>query len=288
MGSGNHAFVTGGTGLVGRALVERLLRRGVNVTLMLRRNAEERRREAIDRMLAMAGGANGSLTLVSGDLAEPDMGLSAAGLDALEEAGHCFNVAAMYDITAEPEAIETVNVDGTKHLLSAMRRAGFDGRLHHVSSIAVAGNYADTFTESMFEEGQGFPHAYHRSKFESEKLVRESGFDHRIYRPSGVVGDSKTGAIDKIDGIYFGFRAFQKLAYALPRWVRLPLPRIRGAFNVVPVDYVADAIVHIAFCPTEARVFHLVDPKPPSLTKMTGILLDACLLYTSDAADELT
>lgn len=275
MGSANDAFVTGGTGLVGRALVERLLQRGVNVTLMLRRGAEERRKDAIDQMLALAGGTNGSLTLVTGDLSEPDMGLSSAGLDALGEAGHCFNVAAVYDITAKPEVMEEVNVDGTKHLLSAIRKAGFDGRLHHVSSVAVAGNYADTFTEAMFDEGQGFPHAYHRSKFESEKLVRESGLEHRIYRPSGVVGDSKTGAIDKIDGVYFGFRAFQKLAYALPRWVRLPLPRIRGAFNVVPVDYVADAMVHIAFSRTDARVFHLVDPKPPSLTKMTGIFLGA-------------
>ncbi len=98
----------------------------------------------------------------------------------------------------------------------------------------------------MFEEGQRFPHAYHRSKYESEKLVRESRFDYRIYRPSSVVGDSTTGAIDKIDGIYFSFGAIQKLAYALPAWVRLPAPRIRGAFNVVPVDYVADAMVYIA------------------------------------------
>ena len=54
-----------------------------------------------------------------------------------------------------------------------------------------------------------------------------------------MVGDSTTGAIDKIDGVYFSFGAIQKLAYALPAWVRLPAPRIRGAFNVVPVDYVA-------------------------------------------------
>ncbi len=275
MGSANHAFVTGGTGLVGRALVERLLRRGIHVTLMLRQGAEERRKDAIDRLLGMAGGANGSLTLVTGDLSEQDMGLSAAGLAALGEAGHCFHVAASYDIEAEPELIIATNVDGTQHLLSAMRKAGFDGRLHHVSSIAVAGNYAETFTEAMFDEGQSFPHAYHRSKFESEKLVRESGFAHRIYRPSGVVGDSKTGEIDKIDGVYFSFRVFQKLAYALPRWVRLPLPRIRGAFNVVPVDYVADAMVEIAFSDTEARVFHLVDPSPPSLTKMTNMFLAA-------------
>jgi short-subunit dehydrogenase len=144
-----------------------------------------------------------------------------------------------------------------------------------VSSVAVAGDYADTFTEAMFQEGQDLPHAYHRSKFESEQLVRESDLDYRIYRPSSVVGDSKTGTINRIDGVYFSFGAIQKLAYALPAWVRLPVPRIRGRFNLVPVDYVADAMVHIAFSKTDAHVFHLVDPKPPPFVKMAAMFVSA-------------
>lgn len=275
MSSANHAFVTGGTGLIGRAVVERLLRQGLDVTLMLRAGAEERRREALGGLRAIAGGANGSLTLVTGDLAEPDLALSEDASAALRSAGHCFHIAALYDIDADPEAIERTNVEGTRHLLGALTKARFDGRLHHVSSVAVAGDYAGTFTEDMFQEGQALPHAYHRSKFESEKLVRESRFDYRIYRPSSVVGDSRTGAIDRIDGVYFSFGAIQKLAYALPGWVRLPVPRIRGRFNLVPVDYVADAMVHIALARTDARVFHLVDPKPPSFAKMTDMFVAA-------------
>jgi NAD(P)-dependent dehydrogenase (short-subunit alcohol dehydrogenase family) len=275
MSSPNHAFVTGGTGLIGRAVVERLLRRGLKVTLMLRNGAGERRKAELDALAALAGGTEGSLTHVTGDLCEPNLGLSDAGVAALSRAGHCFNLAALYDIEADPERIESTNVGGTEQLLSVLRKVGFDGRLHHVSSIAVAGDYAGTFTESMLEEGQRFPHAYHRSKLDSEKLVRASGFDHRIYRPSSVVGDSKTGAIDRIDGIYFGFAAIQKLAYALPAWVRLPVPHIRGRFNVVPVDYVADALVHIAFADTAAHVFHLVDPKPPPFAKMVATFLSA-------------
>jgi short-subunit dehydrogenase len=275
MSQANTAFVTGGTGLIGRALVERLLERGMDVTLMLRSGAEERRQDALAALRAEAAKHPGALSVVTGDLGKPGLGLDDAGLAALRGSGHCFHVAALYDIEADPEALAQTNIEGTKHLLSALGDSGFGGRLHHVSSIAVAGDYADTFTESMFEEGQGFPHPYHRSKYESEKLVRESGFEYRIYRPSSVVGDSSTGAIDKIDGVYFSFAAIQKLAHALPRWVRLPAPRIRGAFNVVPVDYVADAIAHIATSDSAARVFHIVDPKPPSLTKMTNIFLAA-------------
>ncbi|MGB7475242.1 MAG: SDR family oxidoreductase, partial [Polyangiales bacterium] len=267
--------MTGGTGLIGRALVERLLRRGLNVTLMLRAGSAERRKSELEALERAAGGTNGSLNHVTGDLRAVDLGLSEAGLAALSEAGHCFHLAALYDIDADPDALQKTNVDGTTQLLSALRKAGFDGTLHHVSSVAVAGDYAETFTEAMLEEGQGLPHAYHRSKLESEKLVRESGLDYRIYRPSGVVGDSKTGAIDRIDGVYFSFGAIKKLAYALPGWARVPVPRIRGGFNLVPVDYVADAMAHIAFADTGARVFHLVDPKPPSLLKMTDLFVAA-------------
>jgi short-subunit dehydrogenase len=275
MSSANHAFVTGGTGLIGRAVVERLLRRGVHVTLMLRSGAGARRKAELEALAALAGSTEGSLTHVTGDLCEPNLGLSDTGVAALSRAGHCFNLAALYDIEADAERIERTNVSGTKQLLGALRKSGFEGRLHHVSSIAVAGDYAGTFTESMLEQGQRFPHAYHRSKLDSEKLVWESGLDYRIYRPSSVVGDSKTGAIDRIDGIYFGFGAIQKLAYALPAWVRLPVPHIRGRFNLVPVDYVAEALVHIAFADTDGRVFHLVDPKPLPFVKMVATFLSA-------------
>lgn len=270
-----HAFVTGGTGLIGRAVVQRLLQQGVNVTLMIRSDAHERRAAEIETLASAAGDAHGSLRLVTGDLTEPRMGLSEEGLAALSESGHCFHLAALYDIEAAPDAIERVNVEGTRNLLSALREAGFQGRLHHVSSIAVAGDYEGTFTEAMFERGQRLPHVYHRSKLASEKLVRESGFDYYVYRPSSVVGDSKTGAIDRIDGVYYSFGAIQKLARAVPRWLRVPVPHIRGAFNLVPLDYVADAMVHIAFTAEGGQVFHLVDPKPPSLLKMTNLFLDA-------------
>ncbi|RZV52983.1 MAG: SDR family oxidoreductase [Deltaproteobacteria bacterium] len=275
MGSATHVFVTGGTGLIGRALVERLLRRGLHVTLMLRSGSDERRKDELDDLARAAADTNGSLSGVTGDLCTPDLGLADAGLTALAKAGHCFHLAALYDIDADSDALEKSNVEGTKQLLSALRKARFDGTLHHVSSVAVAGDYSETFTEDMFEEDQGLPHPYHRSKLESETLVRASGLDYRIYRPSGVVGDSKTGAMDRIDGVYFSFAAIKKLAYALPGWARVPVPRIRGGFNLVPVDYVADAMAHIALHDSDARVFHLVDPRPPSLVKMTQMFLAA-------------
>src|SRR4029450_7654451 len=137
------------------------------------------------------------------------------------------------------------------------------GMFHHMSSIAVAGLYDEgTFNEDMFDEGQKLAHPYHRTKFESEKLVRERvQAPTRIYRPSVVIGHSKTGEMDKIDGPYYFFKALQKARHALPEWV--PLVGLEfGYTNLVPVDYVAAAMDHIAHQPgLDGQAFHLMASK---------------------------
>ena len=93
------------------------------------------------------------------------------------------------------------------------------GRFHHVSSVAVAGEYDGEFSEEMFDEGQHLPSAYHRTKFEAERLVREqTELPWRVYRPAVVVGHSQTGEMDKIDGPYYFFPALARLAQ-LPSWM---------------------------------------------------------------------
>ncbi len=275
MNESERVFVTGGTGWIGRAVVERLLRRRIPVVLMLREGAEARRRDVLEALARTAEEHAATITWENGDLRKPGLGLSEHGRRTLGSSAHVFHVGAIYELDATAEALTETNVGGTQRLLEALDETGFRGRLHHVSSTAVAGNYAGTFSESMFDEGQKFLHPYLRSKHEAERLVRGSALDYRIYRPSSVVGDSKTGAMHRIDGIYYGFGALQKLAAALPSWVRIPVPRVRGRFNVVPVDYVAEAMVEIALRDVDKRVFHLVDPKPQRVLRMVSTLLRA-------------
>ena len=117
-----------------------------------------------------------------------------------------------------------------------------DATLHHVSSIAVAGDFRGEYTEDDFDIGQQLPTPYHQTKFEAELLVRSaSGLRYRIYRPAVVVGDSRTGEMDKIDGPYYFFGVLAKLA-VLPRLTPMMLPDTART-NIVPVDYVADALV---------------------------------------------
>ncbi|MEA2391429.1 MAG: hypothetical protein QOK31_1538, partial [Solirubrobacteraceae bacterium] len=103
---------------------------------------------------------------------------------------------------------------------------------------------------------------YHRTKFESEKLVREKvSAPWRVYRPAIVVGNSQTGEMDKIDGPYYFFKAIQKARHFLPEWMPLIGPEL-GYTNIVPVDWVAATLDHIAHEPDlDGQAFHLTNPK---------------------------
>ena len=254
-------FVTGATGLIGRRLLERLLvREGVDDVYVLVRPASVEKLAAQTEKLAGAE----RIRPIAGDLAQPNLGLSDEGIGKLRDAGidHFFHLAAIYDMTAGEEANRIANVEGTRNAV-ALANALEAGTFHHVSSIAAAGSFKGLFREDMFDEGQKLDHPYHRSKFESERIARtQTSMPWRVYRPAIVVGDSRTGEMDKIDGPYYFFKAIQKLRSLLPQWFPLVGPEL-GYTNIVPVDFVADALDHIAHQPgLDNRAFHLADPRP--------------------------
>ncbi|HCB12765.1 MAG TPA: short chain dehydrogenase, partial [Gammaproteobacteria bacterium] len=157
---------------------------------------------------------------------------------------------------------EKVNIQGTRNVV-AFAEAIEVGCFHLTSSIAAAGLYEGVFREDMFEEAEVLDNPYYRTKHESEGIVRrECSRPWRVYRPGAVVGDSRTGEMDKIDGPYYFFKLIQKLRSLLPPWV--PMIGIEGGrLNLVPVNFVADAMDHIAHQPgLDGQCFHLVDPQP--------------------------
>ncbi len=249
-------FVTGATGFIGRHLVERLLQRDGDVYVLVR----EESREKLDALMERWGGGD-RVKPVVGDLSEPMLGVSEEDRKALAGVDQFFHLAAIYDMTADETRNALLNVGGTQNAVQLANDVGA-GVFQHVSSIAVAGRYKGHFTEDMFDEGQELHTPYHRTKFEAEKIVREKVQGAwRVYRPSIVVGNSKTGEMDKIDGPYYFFKVLQKLRTALPQWA--PLVSIEwGWTNLVPVDYVAAAIDHIAHEEgLDGQAFHIIDPK---------------------------
>lgn len=246
--------VTGGTGFIGRRIVSRLLALpgDPEVWVLVRRASLGR----FERLATEWGERAHPLV---GDLTAPDLGLTDAGITELGDVDHVVHCGAVYDITADDDTQRAANVDGTRAVIALAKR--LDATLHHVSSIAVAGAFAGEFTEEDFDVAQELPTPYHQTKFEAELLVRsEPGLRTRIYRPAVVVGDSRTGEMDKIDGPYYFFGLLAKLAW-LPRLTPVVLPDT-GRTNIVPVDYVADAVTALMHTDGgDGRTYHLVAPR---------------------------
>ena len=253
-------FVTGGTGFIGRHLVRRLLERGGTVHVLVREGSRGR----LEELISSWGDTPGEVVPVVGDLTQPMLGLDEETIDELTgKIDHFFHLAAIYDMEADDEAIRVANVEGTMHAVEFANRAKV-GCFDLASSIAVAGLYKGVWREDMFEEAEELNrHAYFSTKHESELIVREQlEVPYRIYRPGIVVGNSETGEMDKVDGPYYFFKLIQRLRATLPQW--MPTVGIEGReINLVPVDFVADAIDYIAHLEgRDGEVFHLTDPNP--------------------------
>ncbi|MCV7086092.1 SDR family oxidoreductase [Mycolicibacter hiberniae] len=250
-----HYVVTGGTGFIGRRAVSRLLATSpqAQVWVLVRR-------ASLSRFETLASQEWGErVKPLVGDLAAPNLGLNDTALAELGDIDHVLHCAAIYDITAGTAEQQAVNVEGTRAVIGLAKR--LDATLSHMSSIAVAGDFAGEFTEDDFDVGQQLPTPYHQTKFEAEALVRSApGLRYRVFRPAVVVGDSRTGEMDKVDGPYYFFPLLAKLA-ALPRLTPMAVPNT-GRTNVVPVDYVVDALVDLMHADgLDGRTFHLTAPR---------------------------
>jgi len=253
-------FITGATGFIGRRLVRKLLERDGSHIFILVRESEK---DSLESLREFWGCDSGKVIPVVGDLTQPTLGVSVEDSRKLgKKTTHFFHLAAIYDLKADAASQLRVNVDGTRNAVQFAEAIGAR-HFHLFSSIASAGLYEGVFREDMFDEAEGLEHPYFRTKHDSEGIVRrECSIPWRVYRPALVVGHSRTGEMDKIDGPYYFFKLIQRLRKMLPSW--MPTIGLEGGrINVVPVDFVVNAVDHIAHLKGEdGKCFHLVDPMP--------------------------
>jgi thioester reductase-like protein len=269
-GAGEVVLVTGWPGFIGRRLVRRLaasLDPGRDRLVLYTRAAHVAEAGAELEALGVPG------EVVEGDVARMHLGLSGAEYRRLSgEVTTIWHLAALYDLSADAEVIRAVNLDGTRHVLELARRAPALRRVNHFSTAYVSGDREGVILEDELEMGQRFHNAYERSKYDAERLVRAAMPDlpATVYRPSIVVGDSRTGEVDRFDGPYY----LAILLVASPMAVPLPLPGDgRAPLNVVPVDFVVEAALALGANPAAVgKTVHLVDPAPLSTRRVYELI----------------
>jgi thioester reductase-like protein len=264
------SLITGFPGFIGRRLVARLLA-----------DDPESRVVALveERMLAPAREAAGEIDaerieVLAGDIGERRLGVGESDYERLRaEARRVYHLAAIYDLAVPLTVAQRVNVDGTGNVLELCAEAESLERLAYVSTAYVAGMREGVVYEHELVMGQEFKNHYESTKFQAEAWVRELSDEvpATILRPAIVVGDSRTGETQKFDGPYFILRTIAEAERAGRPVVQFG--RADAPFNVVPVDFVVEAIAAAASDPAAAgETLHLVDPEPLTASELTAVL----------------
>lgn len=255
-------LLTGATGFVGMELLVRYLEHTNRRVFALVRGADDHQAATrIERTLSSLFGPDHPyaerVVAARGDLTRPSLGLRGRRDALAEEVSEIVHGAASVSFELGLEDSRAVNVEGTRRVLAFAERCAARGglrRLSYISTAYVAGDHEGCFSEDDLDVGQRFCNAYEQSKFEAEGLLARSHgrLPITVLRPSIVVGERDSGWTSSFNVLYWPLRAFARGAY-------LALPARRDApVDVVPVDYVADAIFHLSQArEAEGATFHL-------------------------------
>lgn len=262
-------FVTGYPGFIGKRLVEHIAEAdpgSVIYALVQPKLVKQASRCAGEVRHA-------KVEILTGDVVDMHLGLSAEEYQLLcDRVGQIFHLAAISYLGVSREIATRVNVDGTRNVIELARDCSRLRRLNHFSTCYVSGNRVGVIAEDELECRQEFRNAYEETKYEAERLLHRAAKDLplTIYRPSSVVGDSRTGEIDRFDGPYY----LGIILVTSPLTMPLPLPGDGVApLNVVPVDFLVRAVWAISRDPRAVgKTFHLVDPNPMSARRVYELI----------------
>jgi len=256
-------FITGFPGFIANRLVERLARSTGKLLLLVQPSLLERAAEELSRIAAFTGRDASTFHTVVGDISRPELGLNEADRQLVRTTTtRVFHLAAVYDLAVARELALKVNVEGTRNVSNFARSLPRFRHFHHVSTCYVAGKREGRILETELKHEAGFRNFYEESKYLAELEVEslKSDLAVTIHRPAVVCGDSKTGETAKYDGVYY-------LIFYLLRWPRglsmLNIGNHEVALNLVPVDFVVDALAALAFDEQAiGKTLQIADPDP--------------------------
>jgi thioester reductase-like protein len=296
-----YHLLTGATGLLGSYLLRDALEAGRRMAVLIRPCRSESARDRTESLLARWERANRRVlprpVVIEGDLSQADLDLDAASVRWIGR--HCraviHNAASLTfhgsDRSSEPWL---TNVEGMRRMLELCRATGIR-QFHHVSTAYVCGTRSGRILESELDEGQQFSNDYERSKVEAEKILRSARCldSLTVYRPSIIVGDSRTGYTSAYHGLYLALKLAHTLVSRIPLGATageslIPLFGLEGTErkNFVPVDWVSAALTALVGRPEyHGQTYHLVTRRPLSIRRLARVVHVAVEKY-SRLADE--
>jgi long-chain acyl-CoA synthetase len=257
-------LLTGATGFVGMEILARYLdRTDASVVVAVRgrdqTEAESRLGAALECMFGERDAYRDRVRALRADIEQPGLALAARDRESLaEHITYIVHCAASVSFSLPLDQSRHVNVDGTRQMLELGELCQTRGRLErfsYISTAYVAGRHGGEFGEDELDMGQRFRNPYEQSKFEAERLVRAHArrLPIQIFRPSIVVGEQSTGWTASFNVLYTPLKAFSR-----GRLRALPARR-SAPVDVVPVDYVADAVFELSRNPVDRfRTYNLV------------------------------
>ena len=287
----DYVFLTGATGFVGAFLLRDLLTQtGATIHCLVRAvdsaAGRHRLRQNLERYGLWRKAFADRIVAVCGDLARPRLGLSDETFQRLaQEMDVVYHNGALVNFVYPYEKHRAANVYGTQEVLR-LAAAGRLTPVHFVSTLSVFHTGGDddgtTFAEDDDLDAVGAPFGgYAQSKWVAEKLVVEAGrrgIPVAIYRPGLVTGDSETGAWNTDD-------MMSTLAHA--SLLVGAVPELDVMVDVVPVDYVSGAIVHLSQRPASlGQTFHLANPEPMRYEQLVAWVRSLGLSLTTVPFDE--
>lgn len=254
--------ITGATGFIGKRVMSYLLEdKNVKKIFVLCRKDSLKKLGRYKKSY--------KITHIESELSLPFMGIKGNERKKLKKTTHFIHIGAIYDLTVDRETAYKVNVRGTEEALKVAEDCENLKSFTYISTVAICGDYKGIFTEDMLDEGQKFEDWYGWSKFKAEKRVREhsSSLPIKIIRPGAVIGESRTGKMDKIDGVYYAILLLSLgVHFVSPTRKDKPLP-------IIPVDFLSEFIYRVTLHPEmTGKTFFAIEPSSPTLDEFINIV----------------
>lgn len=269
-------FLTGFPGFIAERLVKRLASPDTKFFLLVQKSFLEKATRAISDIAAKTDVPTENFALFEGDITLANLGIDEDTLEMIyKSATDVYHLAAIYDLAVKKEIAYRVNVEGTKNVNKFVKTLQNLQRYNYVSTCYVAGKRTGEILESELEHASGFRNFYEETKYLAEREVEKlkDEIPLTIFRPSIVVGDSKTGETAKYDGIYSLILYLRKAPH-LFRFVNVGNRDVK--LNLVPVDFVVEAIAALSKDERAiGKTIALADPNPLATEEIFDALAEA-------------